>query len=156
WARGTELLFASENRLAITWFRNALEYDPDYAGAWMGLGFSFGNLEEPDSALAAFREAHARPGRLSDLARLSCEIMLSALGGDVATALALSERQVQLYPQRWTVHNNRSAYLLSVGRFSEALECARTAEQVSPFGASQQVLLNQFDTLLWGLGRLDE
>jgi tetratricopeptide (TPR) repeat protein len=77
------------------------------------------------------------------------------MGGDIEQTLAASEQQVQLDPQIWTAHNNRAAYLMSAGRFSEALECARTAESVSPFGASQQVLGNQFWCLLW-LGRTDE
>ena len=155
WAKGRERLFANDNRAAIVWYRRALALDPDYAGAWMGIGYAFLNLTEPDSALAAFREAQARPDRHADRSRQFCAIAISALSEDIAATLALSDQQVQLYPENWTAHNNRSAYLITAGRFSEALESARTAEKVNPFGANQQILANQFWCLVW-LGLIDE
>ncbi|TMQ68732.1 MAG: tetratricopeptide repeat protein, partial [Candidatus Eisenbacteria bacterium] len=155
WRRAFELLGGSENRAAITVLRRALELDPDFAGAWGSLGFCFSNLDEPDSALAAFRQALARPHRLDEFRRLNYASQVALLSGDISGALADNERLVQLYPQSSIAHNGRGYLLQSAGRLSEALESSRTAEKVSPFGPSQQVLLNQFSDLL-ELGRADE
>jgi eukaryotic-like serine/threonine-protein kinase len=153
--RAGALIGGGDNRAAITCYRSALGLDPDYAGAWLGLGYAFGNLGKPDSALAAFREALVRPERLSEESRLSAAATVKDLSGDLAGALAASEQNVQLAPQSMYAHLNRSAYLASAGRLNEALESARAAERVSPFGPNQLVLIAQFWDLLW-LGRVDE
>jgi tetratricopeptide (TPR) repeat protein len=129
---GRALLLGGDNHAAITWFRSALALDSDYASAWMCLGYAFGNLGEPDSALAAFREGFARPERLTEDWRLSAAPTIPLLSGDVTGALAASEREVQLMPHSVYAHTNRSYYLSCAGRLSEALESARTAEKVSP------------------------
>ena len=151
---GNERFFRGDYRASIPWYRRAIALDPDYAGAWMGLGYAFFNLNEPDSALAAFREAQARPDRFTD-GGLFCALVISYLTEDIAATLALSDRQVQLNSQNPWVYVNRSAYLSSAGRFAEAVESARTAEKLSPFGLSQAGLYNQFSNLL-RLGRVDE
>jgi len=153
--RGRQLLFGGDNRAAITVFRSALALDPDLAPAWAGIGWCFSNLDEPDSAIAAFSQALARPGRVTEVGKLFLAAALANLNGDSPGALVLSEQTLQLEPQSWTAHNNRSSYLSMAGRLNEALESSREAERVSPFGANQQVLINQFSYLLW-LGRSDE
>jgi len=153
--RALALIGGGDNRAAMTCWRSALGLDPDFALAWTGLGFSFGNLGEPDSALAAFREALARPERITEEARLWVTTAVHSLSGDLAGALAASEQNVQLAPQGMYAHLNRCACLASAGRLSEALESARAAERVSPFGPNQQVLGAQFFLLLQ-LGRVDE
>src|SRR5262249_46581326 len=126
WAKGRERLFALDSRAAIEWYRRALALDPDYGGAWIGMGYAFYYHGEPDSALAAFRECLARPLRQNESGRMYTAIAISFLTEDVDATLALSDQQVQLDHDRWTVHNNRCDYLMSAGRFQEALECART------------------------------
>jgi tetratricopeptide (TPR) repeat protein len=153
--RGTALINGGDNRAAITCYRSSLALDPDYANSWLGLGFAFTNLGEPDSALAAFREGLARPERLNEEWRLMVAATVQYLSGDLDGALAASEQNVQLAPQSMYGHLNRSAYLASAGRLSEALESARAAEKVSPFGPNQLVLSSQFWYLLQ-LGRVDE
>jgi Tfp pilus assembly protein PilF len=153
--RAGALIAGGDSRAAITWFRSALALDPDYANAWMGLGYSFGNLDEPDSALAAFRQALARPERLTEEERLLGAPIIPFYSGDMAGTLVAIDRAVQFNPQSVYAHVNRCYYLSYAGRLSEALESARTAEKVSPFGPNQVVLQNQFWILLL-LGRVDE
>src|SRR5262249_9643909 len=156
------------NRAAITVERSALALDPDFASPWLIMGTCFGNLNELDSALAALRQALARPDRLPERGRLGSLAQFAFLSGDlagapaaqgrggaVAGALAAQERVLQLAPQAGPAYDNRSFFLLSAGRFSEALESAREAERVSAFGPTQITLANQFWSLIW-LGRLEE
>src|SRR5262249_6678092 len=89
--KGNELLWGGENRAAITWCRKALAIDPDFVSPWAVMGFCYGNLSEPDSSLAAFRQALARPERLSDRARFDVMGTVALLSGDLAGALATNE-----------------------------------------------------------------
>jgi serine/threonine-protein kinase len=153
--RARDLLLANDYRAAVTWCRSTLALDPDFAVAWNVMSGCFTNLNEPDSALAALHQALSRPGRLPERGRLLAVASLAYLSGDLPGALAAIERAVQLMPQVAPARDNRSFYLISAGRWSEALESARGAERVSAFGASQITLANQFDCLLL-LGRIDE
>jgi tetratricopeptide (TPR) repeat protein len=155
WLRGQTLLWGGENRAAITWCRRALELDPDMATAWAEMGFCYGNLDQPDSALAFFRQALARPERLSEEGRLLVGAQVAVLSGDLAGALAAQEQAVQLMPQVQGALCNLSALLIWAGRFREGLESAREAERVSPFGPTQPALANHLWSLLM-LGQVDE
>src|SRR5206468_6940483 len=75
--------------------------------------------------------------------------------GDFAAARAAYEQYVRLYPESQDGHNNLSVALYFDGRINEALESARTAETMSPFGPAQVVLYNQLGYLLI-LGRTVE
>src|SRR5262249_26232409 len=122
---------------------------------WAGLGDCYANLDEPDSALAAFRRCQLHPERVTELGRLFNRARIADLSGGIEGALSSNEELVPLAPQTATALNNRSYYLSCAGRLSEAVEAAKAAERVSPFGPSQQVLNNQFWNVLL-LGRMDE
>ena len=153
--RGRTLLFGGDYRAAITWCQKALTIDPDMAPAWLAIATCYGNLDEPDSALAAFRQCLARPKRLPERGRLMAVASCAYLSGNLPGALAAIENAVQLLPQVHSAHTNKGFYLMRSGRWSEALESERTAETVSPIGPNQIILLNQLECLLV-LGRLDE
>ena len=153
--RAGELIGSGENLAAITVARSALALDPDYAGAWSTIGVAFSNLGEPDSALEAFTQAHARPGKLSERDRLWNEPMVAELKGDLPGTLASSERLIQLHPLFPYGHATHGVYLARAGRWAEALESYKTAEKLSLFGPAQIMLANELGALLM-LGRIDE
>ena len=153
--KARELLLGFDSRGAIALARSALSLDPDFAPAWGIMGYGFTNVDEPDSALAAFSESLRRPGRLPDVARFQAQAALAQLRGDLPGALEALDQALQYDPRRQATHSNRGYLLLSLGRPEEALASARHAGEVSPFGPNQVTLLNQFAALLW-LGRLDE
>jgi tetratricopeptide (TPR) repeat protein len=153
--RGRELLGVNENRAALPVFRSALALDTAFASAWSGIGYCFGNLDEPDSSLMAFRRTLAHPERCSESARLFTAAAIADLSGDIDGALAANEQLMRVDPQNMWALINYSYYLASAGRLGEAVESARAAEKVSPFGPVQAALSNQFWSLL-ALGRLEE
>src|SRR5262249_36351929 len=71
-----------DERGGIVWYRRALALDPDYAHAWLVLGYALAGVDEPDSALAALREAQARPDRLTAKQMLFCDLLISELTED--------------------------------------------------------------------------
>jgi tetratricopeptide (TPR) repeat protein len=156
YSKARELLEVSvDNQGAIAMAHSALSLDPDFASAWLTVGFAFGNLYEPDSSLAAFEEALRRPERLSELGRLAASSAVAELRGDLRAAVATLDQALRHDPSLEWAYNNRAAYLEELGRHEEALASVRRAAQVSPFGPTQMHLWNQFFFLL-NLGRLDE
>ena len=135
--------------------RSALSLDPDFAAAWGVIGFAFGNLGEPDSALAAFEEALRRPERLDEERRFRYTAAAAFLRGDVQGSLATLDQSLRHdLSTNWT-YNNRGNSLLVLGRREEALASYRLAAEFGPFGPNQLILDNLFAALL-GLGRLGE
>jgi tetratricopeptide (TPR) repeat protein len=140
---------------SIAMARSALSLDPHFAAAWLPIGYSFEGLGERDSALAAFEEAQRRPDQLREGSRIACSSAIAELQGDSQGALEVLDQGARLLPELAWIHNNRGALLGSLGRREEALASLRRAEQVSPVGPSQMVLLNEFIYLLTP-GSLDE
>ena len=153
--KARQLLLGVDNRGSIAMARSALSLDPDFAPAWNLMGYSFANLGELDSAMAAFDEALRRPRRLPEVARFQTQAAVAQIRGDVQGTLEALDQALHHDPSRQATHNNRGSALLSLGRPEEALASLRRAGEVGPFGPHQMTLINQFLALLW-LGRLDE
>jgi len=153
--KARELLLQNNNHAAIAWARSAIALDPGFVQAWGLIGFAYLNLGAADSSVHAFRQALARPDRLTPVNELFYQASLATASGDHAVALTVNERLLQLAPDHPLAYNNRAAMLMNAGRFQDALESCRIAERISPFGASQEVVSNQFTALLY-LRRVEE
>ncbi len=154
-----ELAQEGSNRASIPLYRHALNLDPDFARAWMGLGIRYRNMHASlvegaflDSAQVAWNEALRRPERLSDPDRLRLQAIIASSD---SAAVQACDLLVRLYPFDSRAHLNRGVYLAGLGRDEEALEAYKRAGEVDPFGPTQLVLGNQFN-LLFELGRYSE
>jgi tetratricopeptide (TPR) repeat protein len=144
-----------EFRAALPLLRAAIDLDPDFASAWQTYGITLNNLGEQDSAFAAYRQALARPGRLSGMTRRVLEAALSDSVQSTPALLACADRIVLFDPGLPAAYEYRCIDYADGGRWAEALEGWRKAAMLSPFGPSQINLINQFYTLLL-LGRTTE
>ena len=135
--------------------REAVAIDPDFANAWVLIGFCYASLGKADSALVVFHSILKRPERLAPSWRLTAAAAAAILEGDLPASLTAHDKLVRENPNLWPAFNNRAFLLRRVGRHEEALEDFRRAEEASPFGVSQIVLLGKFDLLLF-LGRVNE
>jgi serine/threonine-protein kinase len=153
--RGRELQNQeSDDRGSIVMFREALAIDPDFAGAWMWIGFAFDHLGEVDSSRWAFEEALRRPERLGEGLRLYGEAFVAEYKNDLPAALAANNRLVREYPSP-SAYANRGAVLANMGRYEEALQDQARGIQLEPFEPRQWIRSNQFEYLLV-LGRQAE
>ena len=135
---------ADSFKRAIEHFERALAHDPNYARAYAGLGDAFGALSyyglmAPHDGFPRARAAALRAIEIDD--RLSDPHVTIALerllyGWDWPGADAALTRALELDADSALAHEVRSIYLITCGRFDEALteaRRARTLDPLSPF-----------------------
>jgi len=144
----------ADDRGSIAMSREALAIDPDFAAAWMLIGWGFNHLGQFDSSRVALEEALHRPERLTELERLFAEGSVANYKNDLAAALAAHDRLVRDYPSS-SAYSNRSTVFAAMGRYEEALRDNERAVRLEAFVPKQWILSNQFVYLLT-LGRLAE
>ena len=145
----------SDNSECLRETRLALALDPEFAAAWVLLGFCHNNWGARDSALVAWRRAWDLRDRLDDHARINLEGVLAwTRDGDASKALAVFERGDRLMPGKFN-HNRAIILSESFGRFAEAAELHAAARAAAPFGPERLALLNGTRTSM-ALGRFAE
>jgi serine/threonine protein kinase len=127
-------------RRAIEHFERALSHDPGYALAYAGLGNAFGamsyyGLMAPEDGFPRARAAALRALEIDDrLADAHVTIALERLfyGWDWPAVDAALARALALDPNSALAHEVHSIYLMTCGRFDEALEAAKRARALDP------------------------
>ena len=142
-------------RTAVLLTREALALDPGFSSAWDMLGILYTNLGERDSALAAFQEELRRPERTTPRGRLATQARVARLNGDLEGALATFDLLLQDNPASYRAWNTRAVTLEGLGRFEEALESIRRAEELWPIGPTVTSKSNEA-FFLCDLGRVEE
>lgn len=125
----------------MQYFERAIEQDPDYALAWVGLADAIALLESygypiperaPDPRRAARRALELDPGLAE--AHASLGVILIDLERDGPAAVRELERAVELRPSYAEAHNWLSWVYQLLGRPAEALESALRAVELNPLG----------------------
>jgi TolB-like protein/Flp pilus assembly protein TadD len=120
-------------------FEKAIELDPQYAGAYAGLGFTY--FMEWFSQWSADPQNLARAEEMLQKATVLDESLPrahAALGmvklwqKQYAQATAAMERAIALDPNSAVGYSNLSSVLMSVGRAEEAIEAAKKAVRLDP------------------------
>jgi serine/threonine-protein kinase len=136
-------------RVAIASAREALELDPDFAGAWSMLRIAYANLGLRDSAKIAAEEALLRPDRLSEEQRL---LLQAYLANDPGATVELLRRK---YHATGVADNSFALALYRVGLWEEAAAVHEEMERQSPFPLPPLLHHNRA-LILMLLGRTDE
>jgi tetratricopeptide (TPR) repeat protein len=155
---GRSLLNRGDSWAALPLLRQAIALDPDFATAWTTLGTAFGNMAQPDSAIAALREALRHPDRLSAVGRLDIQGKIALHDGDTDGMIEAYDAILNSNPspvERSAALNNKAEALVERGQSEQALELYRKAATVMPIAPTQLVLGNIVDQLI-GLHRLSE
>jgi serine/threonine-protein kinase len=128
-------------------FESALDLDPAFARAWVGLGNAFSSL----AALATMPAADAYPRSRaaaeralqfdSDLseAHVCLATALSAYYWDFQRAAHHYRRALELNPSDADAHRLYAEHLRFQGEFEEALREARQAEALDPLSSASQI-----------------
>ena len=143
------------NREALRYYRAALAIDPGFASAWYAMVPIYQNLGYPDSAESCFQQALRHPERLTDWQRLRIEFTRASVEGDDRRMVAETDRVLANDPGNISALAWANDALCRLGRVGEALARTRKAMELSPFGPTDGMRLNEgLDLML--LGRFDE
>lgn len=150
-------------RRALADLRKAVEMDPDYAPAWLTLGWveviaiifkwidglDYSDLDEATSKIE--RAISLDPTLASAYQALS---LARTVAGDVEGALRSAQRSVELGPGDADNRLFLARALASNGQFENAVSHARHAVALNPFRPSYYDL--HLGRALWGVGELEE
>jgi len=150
-----------QNRQALAYFRQAVEVDPLYAAAWGALALGYRDVISgaPDAEVARLTEwsrSAARRALALDPDNADAQAALALIGPlyrNWAMAEASCRRLLARYPDHWFLNLQLSRVLAEVGRWREALQCAREVIRIDSFMPIGHVRLA---LALWVTGRLQE
>jgi TolB-like protein/DNA-binding winged helix-turn-helix (wHTH) protein len=139
--RGRYLWFRGQREEAGKNFRKAVELQPDYALGWTGLADYYGDaagsgamnpLQALPQAESLSRKAVALDDQLPE-AHLSLGANILISRWDWAHAMEEISRALELNPRLVQAIHIRARMLSLVGRYQEAIQAQKAANEISPF-----------------------
>ena len=134
---------------AVSYFNQAIDRDPDYADAYVGLSDcysllrEFGNMRSEEALPKAFAAAR-KAVQLDDTsaeAHNALAFVTFYWNWDAPGAEREFRRAIELNPRYVTAHHWYATFLMTLGRFPEALKEINDAQQLDP--ASTPILADK-------------
>ena len=139
---------------AITYYKRAVELDPNFATAWLGLGLGYGNLGEPGNSNEYFAKAYSLRDRVSDRERFRIEAdYYFFVTGDAEKAHQTYEQWVQAYPRDSIAHIDLGIIYCGLAQWDKAVAATLEAKRLNP--DSPIAIGNMVDDYAF-VNRLDE
>ncbi len=148
--------------VALESFRHAIELDPNYAPAWVGIGNTYQFLSERSYGKMPHQQAIERArGALDRALELDPDLAeaQASLGiwysnrGDAANALPHFKRAIESNPNAAQAWHWYSLAMNSIARFDEAFDATQTAAALDPLS---MIINHNLAGALIARGRLDE
>jgi tetratricopeptide (TPR) repeat protein len=141
-------------RESLTFYKRAVDLDPNFAMAYARIGVHYGNLQELESAKEYVQKAYELRDRVSERERMYItEKYYTYVTGETDKTIETLQTWSRLYPNDFIPHNNLSLNYKLLGRYEEAMKEGLEAVRLSPNTISaRENLLASFV----GLGRFDE
>src|SRR5689334_5350689 len=141
-------------RESLTFYKRAVELDPNFAMAYARIGVYYGNQDQLDAAKQYEQKAYDLRDRVSERERLYIvEKYYTYITGEIDKAVETQKTWARLYPNDFIPHNNLSLNYKILGNLDESLKEGLEAVRLSPNNASA------YDNVIQsfiGLGRIDE
>ncbi|HEY0722434.1 MAG TPA: serine/threonine-protein kinase, partial [Pyrinomonadaceae bacterium] len=142
------------SRESLTFYKRAIELDPNFAMAYARIGVHYGNFEQFEEAKRYVEKAYELRDRVSEREKLYItEKYYTYITGEIDKTIETLQTWARLYPSDFIPHNNLSLNYKLIGRYDESLTEALEAVRLSPNN------INARDNLVAsfiGLGRFDE
>lgn len=141
-------------REALTFYKRAVDLDPNFAMAYARIGVQYVNDEQLETAKEYVQKAYDLRDRVSERERLYIEEKYySYITGDIDQTIETLKTWARLYPNDFIPHNNLSLSYRLIGRNEDALREALEAVRLSPNNvAGHDNVVSSF----MSLGRFDE
>src|SRR4029077_9452731 len=118
---------------AATYYQRAVELDPNFATAWLGLGLAYSNLGETGVSNEYFAKAYTLRDRVSDRERFRIEgDYYLFVTGDTEKAHQTYEQWVQAYPRDFIAYSDLGIIYMGLAQWDKAVATTLEAKRLNP------------------------
>jgi serine/threonine protein kinase/predicted Zn-dependent protease len=140
--------------VATSFFKRAIELDPDFAAAYASLGVAYGNLEDDGLQNENLQKAFALRNRVSERERYRISSMYyGSMTGEMEKAKPILELWAKTYPRDAMPYIDLSAEAMALGHWENALASGLDGLRLDP---DNSVANENLASIYLALDRLDE
>jgi eukaryotic-like serine/threonine-protein kinase len=130
---GRKTRYAKGDAAALPFYKRAVELDPNFATAYLGLSVSYFNLNEAGLAAEEARKAYELREKVSERERLGIEATYyNFTTGELEKAAQTFELWQQTYPRNASAYTDLGAIYTNLGNYEKALNEQREAMRLEP------------------------
>ena len=133
YSQGRKIDLSGDWAGAIPHYKRAIELDPKFAMAYLGLGLAYSNLHEAGASNENIARAFELRERASERERLRIEAdYYSFVTGDIDKARTTYKRQAQAYPQDFLSYADLGFLEYATGNYDQAIKDTQEALHLAP------------------------
>ena len=138
----------------LSFYKRALELDPNFATAYALLGLSYSNMDQPSRAAENLEKAYQLRDRVSEREKLRISAnYYYVVTGELEKEAQTYQLWVQSYPNDSVPHGNLGANYSALGQYEQALPELRLALKLDPDAVTGYQNLFLVES---ALGRMDD
>jgi serine/threonine protein kinase/tetratricopeptide (TPR) repeat protein len=124
---------AQDFATAVTYYKRAVDLDPNFATAWLGLGVAQSNLGETGTSNEYFAKAYSLRDRVSDRERFRIEgDYYLFVTGDTEKAHQTYEQWAQAYPRDFIAYTDLGLIYMGLAQWDKAVATTLEAKRLNP------------------------
>ena len=136
YSMGTTTSRTTGDAAAIPFFKRALELDSNFAGAYVALGVSYGNLGQASLAAENLKKAYALRDRVSEHEKYRISALYyDEVTGELEQAIQVYELWAKSYPQDLSPPSDLGADYNALGQYEKAVAETQEALRLEPNNA---------------------
>jgi eukaryotic-like serine/threonine-protein kinase len=146
--------FSQNGAAALPHHQRAIELDPNFAMAYLWVGYDYFNLNELGRASEYFTKAFQLREHATESEKLSVAAAYYLLAtGELKKAIEVNQERIENYPREWEAYTNLGFAYGELGQYRKAVEVTRQPLGVAPDAVVIYVNLVSYAS---ALQRLDE
>jgi Flp pilus assembly protein TadD len=128
--KGLKELWQKNWSAALTYFQKATEKNPDYADAWLNIGYCYGKLGRLQDEIKACKQAiRIKP----DFAEAHCNLgIFYGVLGQMQDAIKSFKQAIRIKPDDADVHWRLGVTYEMLGLYQDAIEAYKQAIRINP------------------------